>query len=41
MVGIYQKPLPIACPRENQQEVLTKRVQLVRKRGGPQDQRNQ
>ena len=37
MVGMSRKLLPIACPKENQQKVLAKKVQLVRKRGGPQD----
>ena len=37
-MGMHREPLPMTCPRENQQEVLTK-SQSVRKRQGPQDQR--
>jgi len=36
IVGMYQEPLPMACPRENQQKVLAKSWS-VRKRQGPQD----
>jgi len=38
IMGMYRELLPMACPRENQQEVLTK-SQSVRKRQSPQDQR--
>jgi len=38
VVGVYREPLPMACPRENWQEVLAK-SQSVRKRQDPQDWR--
>jgi len=38
LVGMHREPLPMACPRENQQEVLAK-SQSVGKRQGPWDQR--
>jgi len=31
IVGMHRKPLPMACPRENQQEVLAE-SQLIGKR---------
>jgi len=36
LVGMYREPLPMACPRENQQKILAK-SQSVRKRQSPQD----
>ena len=38
VVGIYKKLLPMACPRKNQQKILTE-DQSVRKRESPQNQR--
>jgi len=38
VVGVHRESLPMACLRENQQEVLAK-SQSVGKRQGPQDQR--
>jgi len=38
VMGMHKEPLPMACPRENQQKVLAK-SQSIRKRQGPQDQR--
>ena len=38
IMGMHQKLLPMACLRKDQQEVLAK-VQSIRKRGGPQDQK--
>ena len=34
---IYKKPLPMACPKKNQQKILAKGNQLVEKKEGPQD----
>jgi len=36
IVGMHREPLPIACPRENQQKVLAKSWS-VGKRQGPQE----
>ena len=36
VMGMYRELLPMACPRENQQEVLAE-SQLIRKRQSPQD----
>jgi len=36
LVGMHREPLPMACPRENQQEVLAE-SQSVGKRQGPQE----
>ena len=38
MVRVYGELLPMACLRQNQQKVLAK-SQTVRKKQGPQDQR--
>ena len=36
VVEVYREPLPIACPRKNQQKVLAE-SQSVGKRQGPQE----
>jgi len=38
IMGMHRELLPMACPRENWQEVLAK-SQLIGKRQGPQDQK--
>ena len=38
VIGMYKKPLPMACSRQSQQKALAK-SQIIGKRQGPQDQR--
>ena len=39
IMGMHKELLPIACPRKDQQEILAKDQQSVRKKGSPQNLR--